>query len=183
MFPWTISVICFSSSGLRVSFNFALISDSSLFVENPSSIYQYAITLYLSSNFCWLLSLDLLLYFLHGILSAKSTWTHFPRSSSSSLSSNLFPKISWKYACVHTIPLSIKKKKMASTPFFVEWYLECKQRVSKYWLGNYLLMINIHLVFGSPAFSCLLCMALIIGEDWSELECSEFRATEARQVR
>lgn len=117
MFPWTISVICFSSSGLRVSFNFALISDSSLFVENPSSIYQYARTLYLSSNFCWLLSLYLLLYFLHGILSAKSTWTHFPRSSSSSLSSNLFPKISWKYACVHTIPLSIKKKNGIRTFF------------------------------------------------------------------
>ena len=88
---------------------------------------------------------------------------------------------SGKYAYVHTIPLSIKKK-IVSTPFFVERYLEYKQRVSKYWFGDYLLMINIHLAFGSPAFSCLLCVALIIGEDWSELECSEFR-TEARQVR
>ena len=43
-------------------------------------------------------------------------------------------------------------------------------------------MINIHLAFGSPAFSGLLCVALIIGEDWSELECSEFITTEARQV-
>ena len=82
-----------------------------------------------------------------------------------------------------TLSLFLLKKKMASTPFFVERYLECKQRVSKYWFGDYLLMINIHLAFVSPAFSCLLCVALIIGEDWSELECSKFRTTEARQVR
>lgn len=47
-------------------------------------------------------------------------------------------------------------------------------------------MINIHLSFRFPTFPWLMCVCVcvyIMGKDLPELEWSEFRTAEARQVR